>query len=239
MFIVQYKRRDCNLHRCDKDNFPNTPQSLTRGQKVRSRREREIWYSFLQFREEKEKPEIPFPSFEKGKRNVKKGSPLSRSERERNILFSSFERRKRIFFKSLQLREEKEKSEILFPSFEKRKRNLEKCSPLSRREREMDIIFSRFERRKRISTRLFEKFSLSAKLCQSYCDSQSFRESESLHCQECDFSSNAMHKSWQLLLHVRASPRLETTLLKYFPKCCSFCCYWSLGWWFVYLHCKS
>jgi len=166
-------------------NSDNIRQPLTRGQKVQSRREREIWYSFLQFREEKEK------------------------------------------------------CEILFPSFEKRKRNLEKCSPLSRREREMDIIFSRFERRKRISTRLFEKFSLSAKLCQSYCDSQSFRESESLHCQECDFSSNAMHKSWQLLLHVRASPRLETTLLKYFPKCCSFCCYWSLGWWFVYLHCKS
>ena len=145
--------------------------------------------------------------------------------KEKGIFFSQVSRGEREFFKSLQLREEKEKSEILFPSFEKRKRNLEKGSPLSRREREMDIIFSRFERRKRISTRLFEKFSLSAKLCQSYCDSQSFRESESLHCQECDFSSNAMHKSWQLLLHVRASPRLETTLLKYFPKCCSFCCY--------------
>ena len=110
---------------------------------------------------------------------MKKGSPLSRRERERDFLFSSFERRKRIFFLNLQFREEKEKSEILFPSSEKRKRNLEKGSPLSRREREMDIIFSRFERRKRISNRLFEKFSLSAKLCQSYCDSQSFRESES------------------------------------------------------------
>ena len=100
----------------------------------------------------------------------------------------------------------------------------------SRREREMDIIFSRFKRRKRIPTGLFEKSSMSAKLCQSYCDSQSFRESESftfisLLCQECDFSSNAMHKSWQLFLHVRASPHLDTTLLKYFPKCCSFCCY--------------
>jgi len=204
-------------------------------------------------REEKEKFDILFSNFEKRKRNLKFLSPVSRGEREiwkngspfvrrgreRDFLFSSFERRKRILLTNLQLREEKEKSEILFPSFEKRKRNLEKCSPLSRREREMDIIFSRFERRMRISTRLFEKFSLSAKLCQSYCDSQSFRESESLHCQECDFSSNAMHKSWQLLLHVRASPRLETTLLKYFPKCCSFCCYWSLGWWFVYLHCKS
>ena len=192
-----------------------------------SRRERETWNSFPQFREGKEKFEKGFSTFEKWKR--------------KGYSFLKFREEKENFFKSLQLREEKEKSEILFPSFEKRKRNLEKCSPLSRREREMDIIFSRFERRKRISTRLFEKFSLSAKLCQSYCDSQSFRESESLHCQECDFSSNAMHKSWQLLLHVRASPRLETTLLKYFPKCCSFCCYWSLGWfnWFVYLHCKS
>ena len=57
-------------------------QSLTRGQKVQSRREREIWYSFLQFREENEKPEIHFPSFERRKRNLKKGSPLSRRERK-------------------------------------------------------------------------------------------------------------------------------------------------------------
>ena len=154
-------------------------QSLTRGQKVQSRREREIWYSFLQFREEKEKPEIHFPSFERRERNLKKGSPLLRRERERDFLFSRFQRRKRIVFLNLQFREEKEKSEILFPSSEKRKRNLEKGSPLSRREREMDIIFSRFERRKIIPTRLFEKSSLSPKLCQSYCDSQSFRESES------------------------------------------------------------
>ena len=110
---------------------------------------------------------------------MKKGSPLSRRERERGFLFSSFERRKRTFLTNLQFREEKEKSEILFSSFEKRKRNLEKGSPLSRREREMDIILSRFERRKRIPTRPFEKFSLSPIFCQSYCDSQSFRESES------------------------------------------------------------
>ena len=82
---------------------------LTRGQKVKSRREREIWYSFLQFREEKEKPEIHFPSFERRKRNLKKGSPLSRRERERDFLFSSFERRKRISFKNLLFREEKKK----------------------------------------------------------------------------------------------------------------------------------
>ena len=98
-------------------------QSLTRGQKVQSRREREIWYSFLQFREEKEKPEIHFPSFERRKRNLKKGSPLSRRERERDFLFSSFERRKRIFFK--------------ISNFEKRKRNLKFFSPVLRREREI------------------------------------------------------------------------------------------------------
>ena len=98
-------------------------QSLTRGQKVQSRREREILYSFLQFWEEKEKPEIHFPSFERRKRNLKKGSPLSRRERERDFLFSSFERRKRIFFK--------------ISNFEKRKRNLKFFSPVLRREREI------------------------------------------------------------------------------------------------------
>ena len=102
-------------------------QSLTRGQKVQSRREREIWFSFLQFREEKEKPEIPFPSFERRKRNLKKGSPFLRRGRERDFLFSSFERRKRILLTNLQFREEKEKSEMcvcivfLRPNFGRRK----------------------------------------------------------------------------------------------------------------------
>ena len=90
----------------------------------------------------------------------------NREEKEKfEKIFSNFEKRKRKGFH--------------FSRFERRKRNFLNDSPLSRREREMDIIFSRFERRKRISTSLFEKFSLSAKLCQSYCDSQSFRESES------------------------------------------------------------
>ena len=156
---------------------------------------------------------------------MKKCSSLSRSERERDFLFSSFERRKRIFLK--------------VSNFEKRKRNLKFFSPVLRREREIWkrvlhfreekekwILFSQDSRGEReFLPGFLKKKSLSAKLCQSYCDSQSFRESESLLCQECDFSSNAMHKSWQLLLHVRASPRLETTLLKYFPKCCSLCCY--------------
>ena len=189
------------------------------------RRERETWNSFPQFREEKEKFEKVFFTFEKWKR---KG------------------------FSFLKFREEKENF-LKVSNFEKRKRNLKFFSPVLRREREIWkrvlhfreekekwILFSQDSRGEReFLPGFLKKKSLSAKLCQSYCDSQSFRESESLLCQECDFSSNAMHKSWQLLLHVRASPRLETTLLKYFPKCCSFCCYWSLGWWFVYLHCKS
>ena len=147
-----------------------------------SRRERETWNSFPQFREGKEKCEKGFSTFEKWTR--------------KGFSFLKFREEKENFFKSLQLREEKEKSEILFPSFEKRKRNLEKGSPLSRREREMDIILSRFERRKRIPTRPFEKFSLSPIFCQSYCDSQSFRESESLLCEDCDFSSNAYHANY-------------------------------------------
>ena len=54
---------------------------------------------------------------------MKKGSPLSRRERESDFIFSSFERRKRILLDNLQFREEKEKCEIRFSTFEKRKRN--------------------------------------------------------------------------------------------------------------------
>ena len=97
-------------------------QSLTRGQKVKSRREREIWNSFLHFREEKEKPEIPFPSFEKKKRNLKIYSQLSRGEREMGILFSSFKKGKRKWKYFLHFRGEKEKFEMLFLNFEKRNR---------------------------------------------------------------------------------------------------------------------
>ena len=113
-------------------------QCVTRGQKVQSRREREIWNYFLQFREEKEKSEIPFPSFEERKRNLIKGSPLSRRERERDILFSSFERRKRKWKK--------------FSTFEKRQRNLKCCSPTLRREREIwkNILHFREEKEKGI-----------------------------------------------------------------------------------------
>ena len=86
-------------------------QWLTRGKKVKSRRGREIWKQFLQFREEKEKSEFPFPSFEKRKRNQKEYSQLSRRERE-------------ILNKLLQFREEKENIEILFFYLESRKRKV-------------------------------------------------------------------------------------------------------------------
>ena len=66
---------------------------------------------FLLFREEKEKIEFPFPSFEKRKRNQTKYSQLSRREREILITF-------------LQFREEKENIEILSFYFESRKRKV-------------------------------------------------------------------------------------------------------------------
>ena len=70
-------------------------QSLTRDQKVQSRRESEISNSFLQFREKKEKPEIPFTSFEREKRILNEYAQLSRGEREMDFLCSSFKKRKR------------------------------------------------------------------------------------------------------------------------------------------------
>ena len=71
-------------------------QSLTRGQKVQSRREREIKISVLQFREKKEKPEIPFASFEREKRILKEYAQLSRGESEMDFPCSIFKKRKRM-----------------------------------------------------------------------------------------------------------------------------------------------
>ena len=51
------------------DNFETAKQSLTRGKKAQSRRERETQKQFLPFREEKEKFEFPLTNFEKRKRN--------------------------------------------------------------------------------------------------------------------------------------------------------------------------
>ena len=123
-------------------------QWLTRGKKVKSRSEREIWNLFLQFREEKEKSEFfphfreekeksefYFHTFERRKRNMNFISPVSRGEREIWILFPHF-------------REEKEKYEFHFPSFEKRKRNLNFISTLSRGEREIWIPFPHFQEEK-------------------------------------------------------------------------------------------
>ena len=110
-------------------------QWLTRGKKVKSRSEREIWNLFLQFREEKEKSVFPFPTFEKRKRNLNSISTLSRGEREIWISFPQF-------------REEKEKSEFYFHTFERRKRNLNFISPVSRKEREIWTLFPHFQEEK-------------------------------------------------------------------------------------------
>ena len=76
------------------------PQGLTRAKKSQSRREREIWKQFLQFREEKEKSEFPFPSFER-EREIKKNILNFREEKEKsekNILNTREEKEKSKFF---------------------------------------------------------------------------------------------------------------------------------------------
>ena len=134
-FLLSYYNWWSCLHvwKVDMGN-KNRQQSLTRGEKVQSKRERETWYFFF--------------SFEKRKRNLKFLSSVLRGEREiwkKKVLHFWEEKKKGIsfweekeIFLNLQVWEEKEKSEILFPSFEKRKRIMEKGSPLRRREREID-----------------------------------------------------------------------------------------------------
>ena len=61
-------------------------QWLTRGKKVQSRSEREYLKQFLQFWEQKEKSEFPFPSFEKRKINQNKYSQFLRRERQYCII---------------------------------------------------------------------------------------------------------------------------------------------------------
>ena len=139
-------------------------QSLTRGQKVQSRREREIFFSFLQFWEEKEKPEIPFPSFERRKRYLKKWFSICEKRKRKGFSFIKFREETENFVNKSPISRREREIWNSFPQFWEEKEKFGKGSPLWRREREMDIIFSRFERRKRIPTRLFEKFSLSAKL---------------------------------------------------------------------------
>ncbi len=74
------------------------PHWGTRGKKVQSRREREIWKNILQFREEKEKG-ISFLKV--------------REEKEKFFKwFSTFEKRKRKGFYFLEIREENEKFKI-------------------------------------------------------------------------------------------------------------------------------
>ena len=67
---------------------------LTRAKKGQSRREKEIWKQILQFQEEKEKSEFPFPSFEKRKRN-QKNILNTREEKEKGVLFAQASRGER------------------------------------------------------------------------------------------------------------------------------------------------
>ena len=131
LYIVSKK-----LLSCENRLKINVHQWLTRGKKVNSRGEREIWKQFLPFREGKEKSEFLFPSFEKRKRNLKIISLISRGERKSWIPFPQF-------------REEKEKSNKIFLTFEKRKRNCDYISTISRREREYWNSSFYFESKKR------------------------------------------------------------------------------------------
>ena len=88
-----------------------------------SRGEGEIWKSFPQFWEEKEKFEKRFSTFEKRKRKEYSFLKLQK-EKEKVKINSPFSRRDReIWNAALQLWEEKEKFENRFSTFEKRKRN--------------------------------------------------------------------------------------------------------------------
>ena len=84
---------------------------LTRGKKSQIEKRKRNLKKILQFPEEKEKSEFPFPSFEKRKRNQTKCSQLSRRERE---IFNTF----------FPMREEKENIDILLIFFESRKRKV-------------------------------------------------------------------------------------------------------------------
>ena len=87
---------------------------------LRFREEKEKFLQKSQILRREEKFEIPFSSFEKRKRNLQKGSPFSRREREMDIL--------------LKFQEEKENFENKFSKCEKRKRILKTDSPNVRRE---------------------------------------------------------------------------------------------------------
>ena len=170
-------------------------------------------------REENEKFEVLFSNFEKRTRNLKFLSPVSRGERE-------------IWKKVLHFWEKKEKG-VFFSQVSRGEREFCLKSPISRREiwkrvlhfreeKEKWILFSQDSRGEReFLPGVFEKFSLSAKLCQSYCDSQSFRESESFTL-------------------ISLLPTSRDDLVKILSQVLLFFCYyWSLWWWLVYLHCKS
>ena len=166
-----------------------------------SRRERETWNSFPQFREGKEKCEKGFSTFEKWKR---KGYSFLKFREEKENFFnkSPISRREREIWNSFpQFWEEKEKFGKGFSTFETRKRN--------------GYYFLKIREEKENSYQAFWKvFPFSKALPNIFLQPKWKFHNHFLLCQDCDFSSNAMHKSWQLLLLVRAYPRLKTTLLK-------------------------
>ena len=152
-----------------------------------SRREREIWTKVLNFREEKEKG-IFFSEVSRGEREFFNKSPISRRKRE---IWNSFPH----FW------EEKEKFGKGFSTFETRKRN--------------GYYFLKIREVKENSYQAFWKvFPFSKALPNIFLQPKWKFHNHFLLRQDCDFSSNAMHKSWQLLLLVRAYPGLKTTLLK-------------------------
>ena len=143
---------------------------------------------------------------------------------EKVIFFSQVSRGEREFF-------------LKVSNFEKRKRNLKFFSPVLRREREIwkSVLHFRDEKEKWIlfsqdsrgEREFLPGFLKSFPFLQSFANhivtAKAFEKVKVYSVRNVILA--AMHKPWQPLLHVRVSPRLETTLLKYFPKCCSFCCY--------------
>ena len=130
------------------------------------RGEIEIWISFPQFWEEKEKSNKMFSTFKKIKRYQTKCSQLSRREREKYVLCSSFE---------------------------SRKRNLKYLSPISRWEREYwrtNSLILRVEWEKwnslllRLDHVLVPRFSSSSKMSEKLsfqCSEMIFKTTSKVH----------------------------------------------------------
>ena len=123
-------------------------QCVTRVKNVKSRREREIWNKFLQFREQKEKFEINFSTFKKRKRNLKTILHFWEEKEKCEIIFLLLRREIEIQKQHFHHQEEKEKYENNLSTFEKRKRNIVPSLPFLRGEREMLNHFLHFREEK-------------------------------------------------------------------------------------------